>query len=373
MIDTRLKCRTYPHTLNIIMPTATTVGSHAFDPDKLASAQSLFSQVHLLLKCNKFRDAILTTFSLPEGDDYVYHATASVTLAQVQVAINAGSKNGLHDWYLDDSGKVNGHPSPADTEAYISLFDPSKVPANSLKGFVSNARKGSLKSGIGSYLTSKRHVDASVPAIAKRKRPHANPYLDFLAYTYRSLEFAGPDVNSVNLKTSHHVLPVLMHHFGCVCPSYEALAILEKVARSRPIIDMGSGNGYWTYLLRHEHECNVVAIDSGQSTWRTTWIGDTIVADGVQQLRKRSSGKDDVLLLVYPVVSNQFTEKVIKEYKGDTICVAGTQNGNGYTGFKDETMDQWFEANMKNWRKLIQVPLPSFPGKDDALFVFMSR
>ena len=372
MIDTRLKHRIYPHSLYTIMPTATTVGSKDFNPDKLISDQSILSQVSVLLKDDKFRNAILTAFSLPEGDDYIYHATASVTLTQVQAAINAGSKNGLHDWYLDENGKANGHPSPADSDAYISLFEPSKVPANSLKGFVSNAKKGSLKSGVGSYLTSKRHVDTSAPTIAKRKRSHGNPYLNFLAYACKSLEYAGPDVNTSNLKTSHHVLPVLMHHFGCVCPSYEALAILGKLAAGRAIIDMGSGNGYWTYLLRHEHECDVVAIDSGQSIWRTMWIGDTIVADGVQQLRKRSGGKGEVLLLVYPIVSNQFTEKVIKEYKGDTICVAGTQNGNGYTGFKDETVDRWFEANMKHWKRIVQVPLPSFPGKDDALFVFKS-
>lgn len=352
------------------MPTAGTVGSQAFHPDHLFTDESLLSRVRTLLDQNDFQSAILAAFQLPESDDYIYHATASVTLAQVQNAINAGAKNGLHDWYIEDDGKPNGHPPVADTAAYLSLFDSSKVAANTLKGFVANAKKDSLRAGIGYYLSSKRFLDPSMPIVSKRKRPHANPYIDFISFTCRSLEYAGPDQNSANLKMSHHVLPVLMHHFGCVCPSYESLALLEKLANGRTIIDMGSGNGYWTHILRREHGCQVVAVDSGQSRWRTMWTSDTVVADGVQFLRKHEGGKDNVLLLVYPVVSNQFTENVVHQFRGDVICVAGTQNGNGYTGFKDQTIDKWFEANMKDWRRLAQIPLPSFPGKDDALFVF---
>lgn len=351
------------------MPTAGTVGSTTFDPKQLFIDESLKSQVRSLLDKNDFQSAVHVAFQLSESDDYIYHATASVTLAQVQNAVNAGSKNGLHDWYIDDDGKPNGHPPPTDIAAYLSLFDSSKIAANSLKGFIANAKKDSLRAGIGQYLASKRHVDSSVLPVTKRKRPHSNPYLDFIAFACRSLEYAGPDRNSAHLKMSHHVLPVLMHHFGCVCPSYEALAILERLAKGRTIIDMGSGNGYWTHVLREEHDCQVVAVDSGQAKWRTMWISDTVVADGRQYIRKRA-GVHDILLLVYPIVSNSFTENVIKHFEGNIICVAGTQNGNGYTGFKDQTVDAWFEANMKDWKRVTQIPLPSFPGKDDALFVF---
>lgn len=53
---------------------------------------------------NDFRSSIITTFSLPKDDSYVYHAAASVTLAQVQVAIDHGAESGLHAWYLDSEG-----------------------------------------------------------------------------------------------------------------------------------------------------------------------------------------------------------------------------------------------------------------------------
>ena len=54
---------------------------------------------------NNLRSSIISTFSLPQDDAYVYHAIASVTLSQVQAAINHGGESGLHAWYLDDEGK----------------------------------------------------------------------------------------------------------------------------------------------------------------------------------------------------------------------------------------------------------------------------
>ena len=53
---------------------------------------------------NEFRSAVIRGFNLPEDDSYVYHAIASVTLSQVQAAIEAGTAHGLCDWYLDEKG-----------------------------------------------------------------------------------------------------------------------------------------------------------------------------------------------------------------------------------------------------------------------------
>ena len=350
-------------------PPVSTVGSKRFRPDELFTDSETLKSVRSHLNQNDFRSAIITAFQLPPDDDYTYHATASVTLTQVQNAIKAGPSHGLHDWYLDSSGTPNGYPPTSDISAYIGLFDPSKSAANMLKGFLSNAKKDSLRKSIASYLTSTRCVHPSLPTIPKRKAPHANPYIDFWSWACHSLEYAGPNANTANVKMSHHVLPVFMHHFSCACPSYEALWTISMLAKGKTVIDMGAGNGYWTHILRHSHNCDVVAIDSGQSRWRTMWIGDTVVTDGIQFLKRRQS-MDDVLLMVYPIVSNRFTENAIKAFKGNVICIVATQNGSGYSGFKDEKVEAWFERQTKGWERIVQVPLPSFPGKDDALFVF---
>lgn len=54
---------------------------------------------------NDLMSSIISTFNLLKTDDYVYHAMASVTLAQVQQAINHGAGSGLHAWYADEEGK----------------------------------------------------------------------------------------------------------------------------------------------------------------------------------------------------------------------------------------------------------------------------
>lgn len=349
-----------------------TVGAPRFSPELFFENPELFKDIHEYLRSNDLRSALHKAFSIPQNDSYVYHATASVTLSQVQTAIHAGPTHGLHDWYLDTEGHPVPHPSAADIGTYISLFDPSKPAANLLKGMKSNAKKDSLRAGIADYLISKRYLDPSI-TISKRKAEHHNPYVDFWAWSCHSLEYAGPNINTVNVRMSHHVLPVFMHHFGCACPSYESLEILKRVAGTQTILDIGSGNGYWTLMLRKQG-CEVIAVDSMQSQWRTCWIGDTIVTDAIQFMKKREGGcKNDVLLMVYPIVGEEFTKAAIDAYRGDTICVVGTQNGNGYTGFTNEVFDEWMAHEKSEFDKMVQVPLPSFAGKDDALFVFRRR
>lgn len=155
--------------------------------------------------------------------------------------------------------------------------------------------------------------------LVSKNKGHVNPYFDVWAWSNQSLHWAGPEPGTVRVRQSHAVLPVLYHHFGCVCPSYEALILIAQLAKGRSVIDMGSGNGYWSYMLRRiesgKKVLEVVPVDSGMSEWRTVWIGDTTHMDGVQWLRKNDGGKDSVLLLVYPNTGEDFTSKMIKAYR----------------------------------------------------------
>ena len=81
---------------------ARTKGSFQFEPDALF--ESWTQSQKILPENNDFKSSIISTFNLPQNDSYVYHATASVTLSQVQAAIDHGGKSGLHAWYLDEEG-----------------------------------------------------------------------------------------------------------------------------------------------------------------------------------------------------------------------------------------------------------------------------
>lgn len=81
-------------------PPAVTAGSSRFRPDEFLDTWDAKNvpQQHDL------KSAIIQAFSLNATDDYVYHAIASVTLGQVQAAIDHGAANGMHAWYRDEAG-----------------------------------------------------------------------------------------------------------------------------------------------------------------------------------------------------------------------------------------------------------------------------
>ncbi|PSK37303.1 hypothetical protein B9Z65_2045 [Elsinoe australis] len=352
-----------------------TEGSFNFDPDFFFEKWAIGENG--VPRDNDFQKCISRAFGLRSNDSYVYKAIAEVTLSQAQTYLNYGNQGRLLEWYRDEEGNKSDPPPTPDIEAYTTIFLSTTSTSSSLRAFTSNARKASLRHTIATHLSTLYLPPPSTISIPKLKTTHTNPYLSLWHWSCHALQWGGPDPATSETKISHALLPVLYHHFGCIVPSYEALVIIKTLAKGRPVIDLGSGNGYWTYMLRRldkpQGKLEVVPVDSGHSTWRTVWVGDTVVADGVKFLEGREGGKGDVLLLVYPQVSDDFTGKVLRAYKGDTVVVAGTQNGNGFTGFREETIDKWMERERGEMELMCRVPLPSFAGKDEALFVFQRK
>jgi hypothetical protein len=385
-------------------------GSRTFNPDTVLLDAAALDKAAAFLAENDLESAIKTYFGLAQDDKYVYHAITSVTLAQVQRVVNLGSANGLHDWYRDlESGAPLPLPPDQDVEAYISIFLPTTDTVSALRSLGANAKRGSIRASAADYLQSKRFIHPSllsalsvpkVKAASKNKGTSPpsltpqNPYLTFWAWSSRNLQWCGPSAlsSSPAHQQSHHILPILMHHFGCAAPSHEALCILRTVAAGRRVVDMGAGNGYWTLMLR-QYGVKVIPVDNAQSEWRTTWIRDVVKADGVSWLKSQTAdnslpannpasrqggGPDLVLLMVYPIVGGGvaggeeggFTRTLLHAYMGDTLAVVGTQNHNGYTSFRSLTMDEYMAQDHKEWTRVVQIPLPSFAGKDEALFVF---
>jgi hypothetical protein len=82
-------------------PKCQTVGSRTFNPDEFFNA---WPKTVVGIKDASFEDFILDAFGINIPDDYVYYASASVSLQQVQKAIDAGDARGLHAWYQDENG-----------------------------------------------------------------------------------------------------------------------------------------------------------------------------------------------------------------------------------------------------------------------------
>ncbi|KAK5175394.1 uncharacterized protein LTR77_000533 [Saxophila tyrrhenica] len=356
---------------------AQTDGSTAFEPDKFFEAWS--KEEITPPYDNNFRRFIIRSFGLPYDDDYGYQATTEVTLLQAQTYIEFGAQGGLHAWYKDEEGKERPQaPTATDIAAYTDIFRPTTSTSKALNALASNAKKESIRADVAKHLQAfyePPSVDRGL-AVNKNKN-HVNPYFDVWAWTNQNIEWAGPEAGTARVRHSHAILPILYHHFGCVCPSYEGLALISQLAKGRTIVDLGSGNGYWTYMLRRQEQgkrkLNVVPVDNGMSEWRTVWIDDTVEMDGTKWLKQQQGAPDTLLLLVYPNTGDDFTGKMIKAYRGSTIIVAGSQNTSGFTGFAKETVAEWMQREMPDWQKVLQIPLPSFAGKDEALFAFEKK
>jgi len=258
---------------------------------------------------------------------------------------------------------------PADITAYTSIFSASTDTTKALTSFHSNAKKGSPRATVAEYLQT-RHI--SLFKIPKSK-VHVNPYYDLWAQSCQMTTFLGPlpdpsYAHPTNAKRTHPLLPVFYHHFGCVVPTWEALNIIAQSGHGG-VIDMASGNGYWTCMLRRMNT-DVTAVDSMASEYRTMWISDTVKTDGVDYLTKNAGGKGKVLLMVYIVTAGNFSRRLLSAYHGDTVVVVGTQNSNRYTGFSDCTMEEYFEMEMPGWTLDCRIAMPSFAGKDEAMFVW---
>ncbi|KAK8140894.1 hypothetical protein G3M48_001476 [Beauveria asiatica] len=356
-------------------------GSAGFEPSLVSGDDALHVQIAELLADNDLLGASRVLFKLPNNDDYVYHATASVSLAQVQHVVRLGGVNGLHNWYRMIDGTPRDPPLRPDIDAYLSIFSPKTVTLSALKNFRTNAKKNSIRSECANCLTDRRYIHAALEpklTIPKVKSsPIYNPYFQFWEWSCHALEWCGPCASAERVATSHHVLPIFMHHFGCATPSHESLEVLRILADGRDVADMGSGNGYWSFMLR-AYGLKVHPVDNMQSAWRVSWVGDTVISDGVKWLKRHQHGKHMLLLLVYPIVGGgiqggiqgAFTKDLVNAYDGDTIAVVGTQNRNGYTGFMNMTMAEYMKKEQPHWTRVVQIPLPSFGGKDEALFVF---
>ncbi|KAE8448724.1 hypothetical protein EG329_008939 [Mollisiaceae sp. DMI_Dod_QoI] len=338
----------------------------------MSPPNEIFDNWHGIID-NDFSRTIRKTFNIPEDDKYVYRTESfAMTLPQIQTQLDAGSLK-----YKYQSHGQQIEVSSTDIEAYTSIFSPATDTHKAFTAFTSNAKKASPRETVAQYLQSRRISISKVP----KSKTHINPYYDLWALSCRLTSFLGPlpdpsYAHPTNAKMTHPILPVFYHHFGCVVPSYEALYIISEIAAkggAGGIIDMASGNGYWTYMLRRMKVGDVTAVDNIASEYRTMWITDTVKSDGVDYLKQHHGGKGKILLMVYTITAGNFTKRVLQAYRGDVVILVGTQNTNRYTGFSDYAIEEYFEKEMPRWEMTCRIAMPSFAGKDDGMYIWVRK
>jgi hypothetical protein len=142
---------------------------------------------------------------------------------------------------------------------------------------------------------------------------------------------------------------------------------LETIARRAPIVELGAGNGYWTFLLRRRGvDCvayDLAPPDRGPNpnafrpfTWTRVEQGDVDVL---------AEHADRALFVCWPSYRDPFAARALAAYSGSTFIYVGEPAG-GHTAD-----DAFFNLLQRAWRPVEELALPNWPGTGDSLTVYV--
>ena len=190
-----------------------------------------------------------------------------------------------------------------------------------------------------------------------------NPYLDlFTILTAASLPPAVSEI--LDLRERRRELAAL---FSWAVPTDEALDVLAKHA---PLVECGSGMGYWTALLQ-ARGVEVIAYDlappnegamnrfhvRGRRPWTRIRRGSSDAA-----VRRHP---DRTLFLCWPPYEDDAASyAALRAYRGEVVIYVGERD-DGATG------SVRFHRELRlNWTLTEEIPLPRWPRLRDALMIY---
>ncbi len=153
--------------------------------------------------------------------------------------------------------------------------------------------------------------------------------------------------------------------YAWAVPDKEAISLIASFG---PIVEMGAGAGYWSYLLR-KVGVDVVAYD--EAPYKNAWCdfedGWTEVLVGGTQ--KASEHPDRALFLCWPPYDHPMASETLKAYLkagGRTLIYVGEGSG-GCTG------DYEFHDLLIHMKPIAGHNIPSWFGIHDELVVYRAR
>ena len=158
-----------------------------------------------------------------------------------------------------------------------------------------------------------------------------------------------------------------VRRFSWAIPSMGALEIISKYS---PILEIGSGTGYWAFLLKAYFNCDIKCYDK-RSEFKKWFCKKTdkktvenfchvppIFENNMEKIIKEN--KDRTLFLCWPVENAD----CVKYYKGKHIIYIGESEW-GCTG-----SEKFFNIINKKYKSIIEYNMIQWPGLHDYLYVY---
>jgi hypothetical protein len=150
--------------------------------------------------------------------------------------------------------------------------------------------------------------------------------------------------------------------FGYGVPCRE---VIDEVAKYSPLLELGAGNGFWTFWLRKKG-CDIIATDAGEPDLYTKnrWIDDLLPLDAVTAV---NSFPDRNILIVWPHFTAYWPVEIIGKMKRSQIlCYVGE----GPLGCCAPP-SFFLEMNRCGLKMIYASPSPSWPKVSDYLAIYM--
>lgn len=143
--------------------------------------------------------------------------------------------------------------------------------------------------------------------------------------------------------------------YSYAIPTDTAIAACKRASVNRPLLELGSGTGYWAKMLS-EHGMHVTAVEREVSADGSfsPHFPSAVQGDAVQYLQEHSGCADHVLFLCWP----RKTSSWLDAYHGDTVIWVGEIDG-----------CTW-RMPIAGWVVVDRVPLPTWGLVHDYLLVY---
>lgn len=178
-----------------------------------------------------------------------------------------------------------------------------------------------------------------------------------------------------NFSVEFKVRQEFIQEFGFAVLTGKEIELLRKFA---PILELGSGTGYWAYELR-KAGVEIVATDPypvtrkvegserkkhNRYSFQRTWTNIEML-DGIQAIRRYPQYR--TLMLVWPNYNHSWAANALSWFKGEHVIYVGG-GGGGRTA--DDRFHQLLE---RDWSQIEEVAIPQFYGLHDRLMIFKRR
>jgi hypothetical protein len=142
--------------------------------------------------------------------------------------------------------------------------------------------------------------------------------------------------------------------------------VVAAIAKYSPLLEIGSGSGYWAHELR-KAGADCVATDPGTGKYgyaKNGWVPYVEIdpIDGVAAVAKYPNR---ALLIVWPDYDDPWAAEALRDFDGTTVLYVGEGPG-GCTG--DEAFHELLDSR---YALKEEIDIPQFDGLHDSLQVHM--